>query len=348
MALRSKMEERPHKVAPGTYLIEVPFVLGLKSKDKESVTLCYLIEEEAGWLMIDSGYNDGSSFDHLCRQLDFLNTSLKQIRWLLLTHYHPDHSGLANRIKAVSGAEVIMHQDDWSILQATVGSSEVWNIHGMIPWARSLGVPDSELEGFFEIASLGRDFFPRGLEPDIILRGETNPVGDSGRLRAILTPGHTPGHICVYDQENSIFFSGDHVLVEITPHISPSHMTSQDQLKQYLEALRKVRPLDVKLVLPAHERPFTHFRQRVDEILAHHDHRLSEVVAAISDRVVTPWEIAREVEWNVGEWAEMDATNRVLAVRETLAHLQLLEHRGAVVQVERNGPVGYKLAKVSL
>lgn len=330
-------------MAPGTYLIEVPFILGLRSKSKESVTLCYLIEEEAGWLMIDSGYNDGASFNHLCHQLDLLNTSLQQIRWLLLTHYHPDHSGLANRIKAASGAQVIMHRQDWTILQATVSSSEVWNIHGMIPWARSLGVPEPELEGFYHIASLGREFFPRGLEPDIILEGETNPVGDSGRLHAILTPGHTPGHICVYDRRDSLLFSGDHVLVEITPHISPSHLTSQDQLEQYLESLRKVRSLDVKLVLPAHERPFTHFSKRVDEILAHHDHRLAEVVAAISDRVATPWEIAQQVKWDVGCWAEMDHTNRVLAVRETLAHLQLLEHRGTVMQVERNGVTTYRL-----
>src|SRR5512136_88155 len=309
------MEERPHKVAPGTYLIEVPFVLGLKSQDKESVTLCYLVEEEAGWLMIDSGYNDGNSFNFLCHQLDLLNTSLKQIRWLLLTHYHPDHSGLANRIKTASGAEVIMHQEDWSILQATVSSSEVWNIHGMIPWARSLGVPEPELEGFFEIASLGREFFPRGLEPDVILHGETNPVGDSGRLQAILTPGHTPGHICVYDRKNRLFFSGDHILVEITPHISPSHLTSYNQLGQYLDSLHEVQHLDVKLVLPAHERPFSHFTQRIDEIVAHHDQRLAEVVTAISNHVVTPWAIARQVQWNVGQWAEMDATNRVLAVR---------------------------------
>jgi glyoxylase-like metal-dependent hydrolase (beta-lactamase superfamily II) len=337
------MEERPHKVAPGTYLIEVPFVLGMRSKDKESITLCYLIEEEAGWLMIDSGYNDGSSFKYLCHQLDLLHISLKQIRWLLLTHYHPDHSGLANRIKAASGAQVIMHEKDWNILQATVSSSDIWNIHGMIPWARSLGVPEPELEGFFEIASLGRDFFPRGLEPDIVLQGETNPVGDSGRLQAILTPGHSPGHICVYDRENKLFFSGDHILVEITPHISPSQLTSQDQLEQYLEALRKVRPMTVDLVLPAHERPFSYFRQRIDEILAHHDRRLAEVVAAISDRVVTPWDIARQVGWNVGQWAEMDATNRVLAVRETLAHIQLLEHRGLVARVENGGPTGYRL-----
>jgi glyoxylase-like metal-dependent hydrolase (beta-lactamase superfamily II) len=341
------MEERPHKVAPGTYLIEVPFVLGMRSKDRESITLCYLIEEAAGWLMIDSGYNDGTSFNHLCHQLDLLHTSLKQIRWLLLTHYHPDHSGLANRIKAASGAQVIMHEKDWNILQATVSSSDIWNIHGMIPWARSLGVPEPELEGFFEMASMGREFFPRGLEPDIILQGETNPVGDSGRLQAILTPGHSPGHICVYDRENKLFFSGDHILVEITPHISPSQLTSQDQLEQYLEALRKVRPMNVDLVLPAHERPFSHFRRRIDEILAHHDHRLAEVVAAISDRVVTPWDIAREVEWNVGQWAEMDATNRVLAVRETLAHVQLLEHRGLVAPVERDGPTGYRLANGS-
>ncbi len=337
------MEERPHKVAPGTYLIEVPFVLGLKSHDKESVTLCYLVEEEAGWLMVDSGYNDATSFNYLCHQLDLLNTSLKQIRWLLLTHYHPDHSGLANRIRAASGAEVILHQDDWNILQTTVGSSEEWNIHGMIPWAKSLGVPPAELEGFFQAASFGRDLFPRGLSPDKILQGEVNPVGDSGRLQAILTPGHTPGHVCIYDRENKVLFSGDHILVEITPHISPSHLTSYNQLGQYIDALQKVKLLDVDLVLPAHERPFRHFNQRIDELLEHHDHRLMEVVAAISDRIVTPWNIASQVGWTVGKWADMDAMNRVLAVRETLAHLQLLEHRGTIVMVEQGGLNCYKL-----
>jgi glyoxylase-like metal-dependent hydrolase (beta-lactamase superfamily II) len=339
------MEERPHKVAPGTYLIEVPFVLGLKSKDKESVTLCYLVEEEAGWLMIDSGYNDGNSFNFLCHQLDLLNTSLKQIRWLLLTHYHPDHSGLANRIKAASGAQVIMHQEDWNILQSIVDSSEEWTIHGMIPWARSLGVPEPELEGFLQVASLGRDLFPRGLEPDRVLQGEVNPVGDSGHLEAILTPGHSPGHLCVYDRENKVLFSGDHILVEITPHISPSHLTSYNQLGQYLDSLHEVQHLDVKLVLPAHERPFSHFQQRVAELLEHHEHRLKEVVAAISDRVVAPWDIARQVEWAVGKWDNMDAANHVLAVRETLAHLQYLEHEGLVVRVEKNGLSGYKLAR---
>ena len=320
-------------------------MLGLRSRDKESITLCYLVEEKTGWLMVDSGYNDGASFDHLHRQLDLLGISFGRIRWLLLTHYHPDHSGLAHRIRAASGAQVIMHQDDWDVLRATVSSSEIWNIHGMMPWIRALGVPEAELDGFYRIASGGRDLFPRGLEPDLLLQGQRNPVGDSGRLEAMLTPGHTPGHICVYDSQNRLFFSGDHILVEITPHISPSHLTSEDQLEQYLASLQKVRPLDVEMVLPAHERPFTHFRQRIDEILEHHDQRLREVVAAISGRVVTPRDIAGRVEWNTGPWDGMDATNRVLAVRETVAHLQLLEHRGVVVRVDCDGTAGYRLSR---
>lgn len=318
-------------------------MLGLKPGDKESVTLCYLVQEKSGWLLVDSGYNDGASFDHLVRQLDLLGIPFNQLRWLVLTHYHPDHSGLAHRIRAASGAQVIMHQQDWDVLRATVSSSEMWNIHGMMPWIRAQGVPETELEGFFQTASGGRDLFPRGLQPDILLRGETNPVGDSGRLQAMLTAGHTPGHICIYDSRNRLFFSGDHILVEITPHISPSHLTSEDQLEQYLRSLEKVRPLEVDLVLPAHERPFSHFRRRIDEILRHHDVRLREVVAAMSARVVTPREIASLVEWNTGPWADMNATNRVLAVRETVAHLQLLEHRGVVERVDREGPAGYRI-----
>jgi len=120
----------------------------------------------------------------------------------------------------------------------------------MIPWARSLGVPEPELEGFFELASLGREFFPRGLEPDIILRGEINPVGDSGRLQAILTPGHTSRHVCVYDRENKLFFSGDHILLRSPSHLAqPSHQPRS--ARAIPGGLRKVRPLDVNLVLPA-------------------------------------------------------------------------------------------------
>jgi len=339
------MKEKPVQILPGIYMLEVPFLPDFIPQAELSTTLCYLVEEKDGWLMVDSGYNDNGSFDSLCRQLDALGISLKDLRWLFITHYHPDHSGLASRIKAASGARVIIHQDDWNILQTVVSSDEKWNIDGLVEWAKSLGVPSSELERFWQTATFGRALFASGLQPDLVLQGEENLVGEGGHLRAILTPGHSPGHLCLYDEKNKVLFSGDHVLVEITPHISPSHLTSYNQLGQYLDALRKVQHLDVELVLPAHERPFRHLARRVDELLEHHRQRLEEMITALSDHPLSPWEIATRVHWDVGAWEQMDANNHVLAVRETLAHLQLLESRGQVAMVERSGLSLYQLIK---
>jgi glyoxylase-like metal-dependent hydrolase (beta-lactamase superfamily II) len=337
------IQARPRKVAPGVFMLEVAFFLGAVSKDQESVTLCYLVDDGDGWLLVDCGYNGASSFESLCSQLDSVGARLADIKYILLTHYHPDHSGLANRIKAASGAKVIIHEDDWRILQSVVASSEIWNIHGMIPWAKSLGVPQGELDGFLKTATLGRMLFPAGLQADVLLSGEENTVGDSGRLEAILTPGHSPGHVCFYDKNNRLLFSGDHVLGGITPHISPSHLTSYNQLGQYLDALRKVQHLEADVVLPAHEAPFYQLAQRVDELLEHHRVRLDEVVAAISSKVVSPWDIAVKVEWSVGKWEQMDATNRLLAVRETVAHLQFLESQGTVTRLDQTGQTLYAL-----
>jgi len=340
------MKEVPIEMLQGIYKLEVPFLPGVGEGNLSS-TLCYLVRDGDGWLMVDCGFNEEHAFNAFRQQLDVLGIPVKDIRWLFVTHYHPDHSGLAARIKAVSGARVIIHQDDWNVLKATVSSVEIWNIHGLVEWAKPFGVPPPDLATFQERAAFGRAFFPRGLEPDIILQGKENMVGEEGRLRAILTPGHTPGHICLYDEQNRVLFSGDHVLVGITPHISPSHLTSYNQLGQYLDALRKVQCLDVDLVLPAHERPFDYLARRVDEILEHHRNRLDEMVVALSGCPLNPWDLAMRVHWDVGTWDQMDAINRMLAMRETLAHLELLESRGQVAMVARGGLNLYKLTDAS-
>jgi hypothetical protein len=85
----------------------------------------------------------------------------------------------------------------------------------------------------------------------------------------------------------------------------------------------------------------------VDEILDHHGKRLEEVLQSLFGQMLSPWDIAHRVEWDVGRWDQMDATNRVLAVRETVAHLQLLEQRGQVAPVERDGVSFYRLMQSS-
>src|SRR4030042_5592986 len=97
-----KTQPQPRQLAPGVYMLEVLFPPGWFPPDAPAATLCYLVKMPEGWLMVDSGFNHDYSFDSLCRQLDSLGISLQDIRWLLITHFHPDHMGLAGWVKAYS------------------------------------------------------------------------------------------------------------------------------------------------------------------------------------------------------------------------------------------------------
>jgi glyoxylase-like metal-dependent hydrolase (beta-lactamase superfamily II) len=95
------------------------------------------------------------------------------------------------------------------------------------------------------------------------------------KLRALHTPGHTPGHLCFVDERSRRLFSGDHILPRITPNISVQRGEPATPLEDYLNSLAKVRDLDVEEVLPAHEWRFKGLPERVDAIAAHHERRLA-------------------------------------------------------------------------
>ncbi|MCX5999448.1 MAG: MBL fold metallo-hydrolase, partial [Chloroflexi bacterium] len=248
--------------------------------------------------------------------------------------------GLAARLKAEADVEVTMHRLDWEMAQYIMKSSDEFSLEEVLDWMRSLGVPESGIAGYAQLLSFGRLLFPADFQPDILLEGDDTPLGE-GKLHAILTPGHTPGHVCVYDKERRLLFSGDHVLGKITPHVGPSLLTDDDQLGRYLASLEKVRQLDVDLVLPAHEEPFGNLSRRVDELLQHHEERLEHVLAVLQDHPSTAWGIATQIDWAGGSCQQMDVTNRLLALQETLAHLQLLHHRGQVAVTESDGVTLY-------
>jgi glyoxylase-like metal-dependent hydrolase (beta-lactamase superfamily II) len=322
-------------------MLEIAFPQGWFPPDAPPATLCYLIRQRQGWLLIDSGLKHRSCLDSLRQQLAALNVSPRDIKWLLITHFHPDHFGLASEIKAMSDAQIILHRLDWEVLQLIIRvagglSGETFN-----GWVTSLGVLPHELAGYDRVFEFGTALFPGDVEPDLLLDGEDEPVGDMG-LRAILTPGHTPGHVCVYDKENRLLFSGDHVLTGITTHITPGILSDDDQLGRYLQALEKVRTLDVQMVLPAHENPFPRLNDRVEQLLEHHETRLQQVLAPIRHGALSARDIASQVEWVVGLWEQMDGMNRLLAIQETLAHLRLLQGRGAVSATDNEGVTLYR------
>jgi glyoxylase-like metal-dependent hydrolase (beta-lactamase superfamily II) len=151
-------------------------------------------------------------------------------------------------------------------------------------------------------------------------------------LRAVWTPGHSPGHLCFVDEERGVLFSGDHVLPRITPNVSVHPQQRPNPLADYLESVEKVGRLGVREVLPAHEYRFGDLAGRLAEVGEHHVQRCAEIEKELAAGPgCTAWELSTRLTWS-RPWAEIQGYMRRAATGETLAHLVLLEHRGVLVR----------------
>ena len=136
--------------------------------------------------------------------------------------------------------------------------------------------------------------------PDRAARGRPADRGRQHSFEVIWTPGHTSGHICLWDAERKAIMTGDHVLDPISPNVSLSRERQGNPLGEYLQSLRKVAELDADLVLPAHGEPFNGVARRVRELLAHHDEREQEVLDAVSHGTRTAYQVASALPWTRG------------------------------------------------
>jgi len=107
----------------------------------------------------------------------------------------------------------------------------------------------------------------------------------------IETPGHTPGHMCLYESSKKVLVSGDHILGGITPNISLWD-DDWDPLGVYLKSLEKVGLLDVELVLQGHRGFNITCRERIQELKLHHQERANEVLAILSKGDLNGYQVA--------------------------------------------------------
>ncbi|GAA2520927.1 MBL fold metallo-hydrolase [Streptomyces longisporus] len=314
-------------------------------------TLVYVVDTDRGPVLVDTGWDDPASWDALAEGLAACGAAVGEVHGVVITHHHPDHHGLSGRVREVSGAWIAMHAADTAIVRRTRDTRPGRWFAYMTAKLIAAGAPEEH------VAPL-RDAAPRttmpGFSPALpdreIVPGELLDL-PGRRLRAIWTPGHTPGHVCLHLEEqhpdrlpgHGRLFSGDHLLPEITPHIGlyedPDDTTVTDPLGDYLDSLERVGRLGPAEVLPAHQHVFADAPARVRELLDHHEERLTGLQSLLVEPL-TPWQVAERMEWN-RPWAQIPYGSRNIAVSEAEAHLRRLVKLGRAEAVAGSDPVTY-------
>jgi glyoxylase-like metal-dependent hydrolase (beta-lactamase superfamily II) len=308
------------EVFPGIHWIKMPMSIEETSLDNINV---YLIEGSSGYLLVDSGWNTDESFAAFHNTLIKKGISFTEISQILVTHVHPDHYGMAGRIRQLSGATLMMHHLERDFIEPRYVNMEplLYQTDRMLV---TNGVPEPEMVRMRD-ATLGLESFIVPTQPDKLLHdGDTVTTGDF-TFKVLWTPGHSSGHICLYEPAKKILLSGDHILPKITPNIGVHPQSIENPLGRYLQSLQEIRKLDVALTLPGHDQPFTNLRERIDEITHHHEIRNQEILEAIGTDRRTAYYAARKIPWgNNGVWNDLPDFHKRMAVFETLAHLEMM------------------------
>jgi glyoxylase-like metal-dependent hydrolase (beta-lactamase superfamily II) len=307
-ALRRDLEEHP-RVTKG-----LPYVLP------------YMIKSQGEVALIDCGWNTDSAYQALEEDMKSHGSHPEQIQQLIITHVHPDHYGMAGRLKQISSCDVVMHRLEADVIKERYFAPKQLT-EDMAGYMVRHGVPQGSAPDMSR-GSMGMLGNVAPVNPDNQVHGgETFGIGDFD-FEIIWTPGHAPGHICLYEPNRKILLTGDHILPTITPNVSMHTQSASNPLGDYMAPLDKVANLDVELVLPAHEFNVKDLKVRIQEIHDHHKVRLAEMMDCVDRGGSTAYEVAGRVKWATGMLADFEPWIQRAAVGETLAHLEYLFEEG--------------------
>jgi glyoxylase-like metal-dependent hydrolase (beta-lactamase superfamily II) len=331
------IEPGAYPVGEGVYRIPLPL-----PHDALRAVNVYAIADGEQVVLVDSGWALTESAEQLARALDGIGYGFADIREFLVTHVHRDHYTQAVAIRSTHGTRVALGEGEQPSLQAIQDALRT----GQAPSNRNL----IRAGAASLVAQLGdgpwKDDEALWQSPDEWLPDGVELPLRTRRLRVIATPGHTRGHVVFYDDAAGALFAGDHVLPHITPSIGFEFPPADYPLRDYLDSLRLVRSLPDARLLPAHGPDAPSVHARVDELLDHHEQRLTETAKAVEQGADTAFEVARVVRWtrHLRAFDDLGTFNQVLATSETMAHLDVLVLRGWLTLTVNDGVAHYRRA----
>lgn len=333
--------------------------------------LAYIFECDDGVGLFDAGFGTPEATAALTAELAKLGRQPSDIRRIMISHAHPDHYGMTPWIREQSpDCDVVMLAREWQWVVDRWMDNTGWTALSD-QWLVRHGLPVAEIEEAHRQGALGpgsprveasaagapASAAPRNeggatpplgrfIEPNIKLQDGDTFEFDRWSFQAVWTPGHTPGHLCMFERGERVMFTGDHVLPYISPNVSlHADQEGTSPLSDFRESLAKVAAFKPRLALPAHEFTIGDLPHRCDVLFHHHDGRLEEVLAAVGDGApVTAREISMRVAWNTGPFEDFNLFMKRSALGETLSHLQLLQDEERVRRIEGNDRVTWAKA----
>jgi glyoxylase-like metal-dependent hydrolase (beta-lactamase superfamily II) len=317
------------EILPDIYKLEIP----LPGNPLKAIN-SYVIRDSARSLIIDTGLNRKECMDAMQAGLHKLDVKLRETDFFI-THLHADHFALVSSL-VTNTSRVYFNQPD-AQRHARGG---VWD--EMVAAARVHGFPERELQSALRNHPGYRYGARLDMPLSMVHQGDTIEIRHY-RFLCIETPGHTRGHMCLFEPNKRILFSGDHILGDITPNIQ-SWSDDWNPLREYLLSLDKVYELDVEVVLPGHRSILKNCRQRIRQLKRHHRKRAEEVLSILEKGGKNAFQVASQMSWDIicESWDLFPISQKWFATGEAIAHLIYLEEENLVYRERVEGEAGVK------
>jgi glyoxylase-like metal-dependent hydrolase (beta-lactamase superfamily II) len=283
---------------------------------------CYLLPGNDGWTLVDTGLglpDAAARWEPVLREVE--------VARILVTHFHPDHAGGGEDVRALTRARVYQGAHDYEQCVRVWGNEE-WS-ERLADYLRGHGLPEETADELRHEATTFAPFIRFARDPELLREGD-----DVDGWRVLELPGHADGHICL--ERDGVLVAGDHLLGEITPTVGLYPESRPDPLADYQASLRRTIELAPEVALPGHGELVDDPAARAREILEHHEQRLNETAAALGVKPKTAYDVS------VGLFGpNLDASGRRFALAETLAHLERLVHEGRASRAGNGGNLSY-------
>ncbi len=321
------------EVAPGVLWLKMPLPFAL-----DHINL-YLLEDGSGWTVVDTGWNGEDVKAHWLAAMTGPMGG-KPLRRAIVTHFHPDHLGLAGWLAEEHGAALWMTYGEW--LQAHLAWTQdvTHDVDAWMAFFMANGLDARTVDAYRAgVGNFGRWTAPVPRRVRRLWNGQTLTIG--GRSWRVITGGgHSPEHASLYCPEIEVLISGDQVLPRITTNISVWYTEPDgDPLRQFLHSFAAMRPLaEGALVLPSHNRPFHGLHDRLDYLADHHRQRLDDALAFCTEP-----RTALDLIPVLFKRA-LDDHQIAFAIGEALSHLNFLVGDGALEKIadSADGKIRYR------